>query len=222
MDETPKTLPAQWTLWGPKKWVALIISGLVLGEAVWMAIVSLTRDVILPLMAMAMGEETASSPLSLGKQDFNFPDLFTAVLQLCLAGIFVIILNAWIQKKPKYGKTKSLSLAQPVAPTATAKFKSPVMTQASAASQPPASSTLSFSRPLVPRNAPAGFAASQPDLSAKPEPVPPAAVAPSKPRIPSTSAPARPKPEKAHEPKEVFYNSVGERITPLDDDENVG
>src|SRR5579864_9219660 len=111
MDEAAKIPLPSWSSWGTRKWIGLIIAGLVLGEAIWIVIVSLTRDVILPLMAMAMGGDN-SSPLSLGKQEFNFPDLFTAVLQLCLAGLFAIILNAWIQKKPKPVKTKSLGLNQ--------------------------------------------------------------------------------------------------------------
>src|SRR6516225_7096368 len=105
-----------------KRWIGLIIIGLLLGETSLGLIVALTRDVILPALAMAMGD--TSSPLSLGKRDFDFPNLLSAILQFCLVAIVAIVVNAWTQKGPGALRTRSLSLAQaPVtvaAPAATA------------------------------------------------------------------------------------------------------
>src|ERR1700758_3988185 len=152
MDETPKVAAPSWSSWGPRKWIGLIIAGLVLGEAIWIVIVSLTRDVILPLMAMAMGGDN-SSPLSLGKQEFNFPDLFMAVLQLCLAGLFAIIVNAWIQKKPKSVKTKSVNLNAAIPQIAPAPVKTVAAQTPAAVSQPRATNVPPPSPPVIPHDA---------------------------------------------------------------------
>jgi len=214
MNENSKIPPPSWSTWAPRKWIGLIISGLVLGEAIWIAIVSLTRDVILPLMAMAMGGDN-SSPLYLGKLEFNWPDLFTAVLQLCVAGLFAIVLNAWIQKKPKLVKNKSLSSNQAIAQTAPAAPKTAAAGQTSAPtfSQPRATNVSPPALPVIPKDAgaPAVFKSSQPGT-----------VAPTKPQAPATPGAAalkpgvpKPAPKKG---QEVYYNLVGERITPLDDE----
>jgi hypothetical protein len=213
MDDTAKIPSPSWSSWAPRKWIGLIVSALVLGEAIWIAIVSLTRDVILPLMAMAMGGDN-SSPLYLGKQEFNLPDLFTAVLQLCVAGLFAIILNAWMQKKPKAIKNKSQSLKPAIAQLARAPLKSAAAAQTSApaVSQPRATNLPPPAAPVAPKDVgtPAEFKFSQP-----------ATVVPTKPQTPAAPAAAAPKPtppKPASKPKEVYYNIVGERITPLDDE----
>jgi hypothetical protein len=214
MDETAKIPSPSWSAWAPRKWIGLIVSGLVLGEAIWIAIVSLTRDVILPLMAMAMGGDN-SSPLYLGKPEFNLPDLFTAVLQLCVAGLFAIVLNAWMQEKPKAIKNKSLSLKQAIPQAARAPLKTAAAAQTSAptVSQPRATDLPPPAAQVISKNigAPAAFKSSQP-----------ATVAPTKPQTPvaptGAAAPKPAPPKPASKPKEVYYNIVGERITALDDE----
>jgi hypothetical protein len=213
MDETAKIPSPSWSTWAPRKWIGLIVSGLVLGEAIWIAIVSLTRDVILPLMAMAMAGDN-SSPLYLGKQEFNLPDLFAAVLQLCVAGLFAIVLNAWMMKKPKTIKNKSLSLKQAVPQAARAPLKTAAAAQTSAppVSQARATNLPPPAPPVIPKDVgePAVFKSSQP-----------ARVAPTKPQIPAPPGAAAPKPtppKPASKPKEVYYNIVGERISPLDEE----
>jgi hypothetical protein len=214
MDETAKIPSPSWSTWAPRKWIGLIVSGLVLGEAIWIAIVSLTRDVILPLMAMAMAGDN-SSPLYLGKPEFNLPDLFTAVLQLGVAGLFAIVLNACMQKKPKAIKNKSLSLKQAIPQAARAPLKTAAAAQTSAptVSQPRATDLPPPAAQVISKDigAPAAFKSSQP-----------ATVAPTKPQTPvaptGAAAPKPAPPKPASKPKEVYYNIVGERITPLDDE----
>lgn len=224
MDETPRTISPVGAGWGPKKWMALVVGGLVLGEAVWIAIVALTRDVILPLMAMALGD--TSSPLSLGKQDFNFPDLFTAVLELCLAGLFAILVYAWIQRRPRTAP-KSLSLTPANSPQisrpTTAAFKpaaeteTPKVLPASESAAPISASVSSPPRSVAPEvtasQAPAA-AKSQTAAASAPDPTT------SKPQPPAAPASPKSKPAKPKEPKPVYYNIVGERITP-DDGEDI-
>jgi cytoskeletal protein RodZ len=165
-------------------------------------------------MAMAMGSDN-SSPLSLGKQEFNWPDLFTAVLQLCIAGLFAIILNAWIQKKSKAVKTKSVSFNQAIPQTAPAPLKTAAAAQTSAptVSQPRAPNVSPPVPPATPKDA------SAPAVFKSPQP---ATVTPTKPQTPAAPAAAPPKPAPPKpapkQPKEVYYNIVGERITPLEDD----
>ena len=228
MDENCKTATAPWQSLGPKKWISVIVGGLVLGEAVWVAIVSLTRDVILPLMAMALGEDT-SSPLSLGKQDFNFPDLFTAFLELCLAGLLAIVVYAWIQKKPKAVPTRSLSSrpataelpqASPAPQITAPAFTAAAATQTGRTSATQASGAPSPSSPVFRREEstaapaiPQTPAAATAEVAARPS----TAVTAAKPQSPP--APVKSKPAKPEAPKPVYYNIVGERITPPDDDD---
>jgi hypothetical protein len=240
---TPQVQPSDL-----KKWIGLIAAGLVLGEAIWLFVAALTRDVIVPAMAMAMAGDT-SSPLSLGKQDFNVPDMFTAVLQLCLAGIVAILLNAWVQRRPsvKVAKGKSLSLNQAVPqPAASVAQSAPGVAKAPIFASPPSSPTMEAVTeeirvpvkpvaPQVPAPAPAPAAASPTPVLSSTEVAPtPSQVVPTGHWTPPASVPSpqlaasvqaqgaavkstsfAAKPKK---PKEVYYNIVGERISPDDDD----
>jgi hypothetical protein len=233
-----------------KRWTGLIAAGLVLGEAIWLFIAALTRDVIVPALAMAMGSDT-TSPLSLGKQDFNVPDMFMAVLQLCLAGIVAVLLNAWVQKKPrlKAVKGKSLSLTPAVQqPAPSVAQSAPGVAKAPTFASPPSSSPMDAvteeihvpAKPVAAAAPPATLQA--PAVSGTvvaataPRPVPstvaapaPTAVPPAAPVSVPTPTPIQPqaatakpapaaKPTKPKKPKEVYYNIVGERISPDDDD----
>jgi len=230
-----------------KRWIGLIIVGLVLGEAIWVLVVSLTKDVLMPLMAMAMGGDT-TSPLSLGKPDFNVPDIFAAVLQLCVAGIVAICLNFFLLRRPRTVAVSSLSLAptsltQPVQGAPPAAQKAPVRVPAPAPavapSQTPSWATttaevsikptpLAAQEPIVvpPQTSPVKPAVAVPQpAGVQPtapvnRPAPPVPTVP-RPQSPAPAAaaplkpPAKPQPKK---PKEVYYNIVGERITPDDDE----
>ena len=77
----------------------------ILAEGIWGLIVSLTNNMVVPLLARTMGGD-AQSPLYLGKGEFNVPALFISVLQLCFAGIVAVILNYWAGRKPEAARVK--------------------------------------------------------------------------------------------------------------------
>src|ERR1700740_1160272 len=96
MEENVKAAPEPSPA-NSKQWIGRILIGVVLGEAIWGLLVSITNNLALPAMARAMGGDP-TSPLYLGKGDFNVKDLFTSVLELCFAGIMAVLLNSWSQK----------------------------------------------------------------------------------------------------------------------------
>ncbi len=185
-----------------KKWILRIILALVLGQAIWGLVVSLTSNLIVPLTARVMGNDP-NSPLYLGKGDIDIPPLFVSIVEFCLAGIVAVILNSSVQKPPKTVRRKavaspgSLSLqAAPVAPTPPVAAPKPAVAITPTVAAPPVAAP-----PAKPVQA-----------APAPPPVAPA-VAAAKPAAPA----APPKPEKPKPPKEVFYNIVGDPIT-MDDD----
>jgi len=68
-----------------------------LGEGIWGLLVSITNNLALPALTRIMGADP-QSPLYLGKSDFNFAALFTALLQLCFGGIVAVLLYAWARE----------------------------------------------------------------------------------------------------------------------------
>ena len=201
MDENLRTSAPESSPADSSRWIGRVVIAVIVAEAIWGLIVSLTNNLVLPAMARIM-EADVQSPLYLGKGDFNVPALFASVLELCFAGIVAVSLNAWLQRKRKLARTKSVRLTPPpvaqtgaaaaspptaVAPTQTASAK-PVQTKTSLAPQPVAQS------------------------SATPSPTPPSS--PSAPPSTSEAKPTKPKPPK----KEVFYNIVGEPLTSEDDE----
>jgi large-conductance mechanosensitive channel len=194
-------------------WIGRLLIAVILGEGIWGLIVSLTHNLILPLLAKTMGGDV-QSPLYLGKGDVNVPALFTSVLELCFAGIVAVVLNAWVQRKARSTRGKPVritarpvqtvastppSAVTPVKPTAVAP---PVIKPAPAPEVPiPAAPP-----PSTPSPSPGQFW-SPPEPSPQPKP----AAAPPSPKPPAK--PAKPKP-----PKEVYYNIVGEPINPTEDE----
>jgi hypothetical protein len=79
------------------KWVGRVIVAVILGEGIWGLLVSITNNLALPALTRIMGADP-QSPLYLGKSDFNFAALFTAVLQLCFGGIVAVLLYAWARE----------------------------------------------------------------------------------------------------------------------------
>ncbi len=207
MDETPRTSSAEPPTLDTAKWIGLLLAAVILGEGIWGLIVSLTNNLILPLLARTMGAD-AQSPLYLGKGDFNAPALFMSVLELCFAGIVAVILNSWVRRRSKPIRGRVVrSIPIPTDPTITIPSIPAVVPVQAAASAP------------APEPAPAAAAAtatSSGQFWAPPEPdsqpkaaAPPAPPAPAK----APAKPAKPKP-----PKEVYYNIVGEPINPTEDD----
>jgi len=99
-----------------KVWISRIVIAVVLGEAIWGLLVSITSDLALPAMARVMGGD-AQSPLYLGNGNFNVPALFTSVLELCFAGIVAVLLNSWSQRARR-GRPKAVRRIPVEAPAA--------------------------------------------------------------------------------------------------------
>jgi hypothetical protein len=118
MDEIPRTSSLEWSPADTGKWIGRVVIAVILAEGIWGFIVSVTTNLVLPLLARTMGGDV-QSPLYLGKGDFNIPGLFTSVLELCFAGIVAVVLNAWLQRKPMATRSKAVRVspipAQPAA-----------------------------------------------------------------------------------------------------------
>lgn len=184
MEESPN---APLSSADSKKWIVRIVLALVIGQAIWGLVVSLTTGLLVPLTARVMGNDPASA-LYLGKGDINVPALFISILEFCIAGIVAAILNSWLQKP-------SPTVRRKVATSGSLSLQSPAVAVPKAQVAPPAI-PVATPRPVV--QAPAAV-------------VPPAAVAP----VAQPAPPADPpKPQK---PKQVYYNSVGDPITMDDD-----
>jgi len=202
MDETPRAFSSEASPADAGKWIGRVVIAVILAEGIWGFIASVTNSLILPLLARTMGGD-AQSPLYLGKGDINVPALFTSVLELCFAGIAAVILNSFLQRKPRVtrGKPARVSLipAQPSTPPPSPSVVVPVQ---AAVSVPPR-----VAAPVPAPTATPGQFWSPPE----PSPQPKAATPPSPPTAPVKSA--KPKP-----PKEVYYNIVGEPINPTEDE----
>jgi len=179
------------------KWLGLVVAAVVLAEGISSTLVSLTKSLLLPLMARAIGGD-GQSPL--GKGDFNVPDLFTSVVELCLAGIVFLSIKIWVSRG-----TIGVPRVRRVAAPSRVPLQIVPPTAAAAPETAPA--------PMVPVPPPVISQApvSPPVVSQVPVPPP-------KPSSPPIPPPAPAKAKKAEKPKEVYYNIVGEPITPEEDD----
>ena len=173
------------------KWLGLVVAAVVLAEAIWSALVSLTKSLLFPLMARAIGGD-ARSPL--GRGDLNIPDLFICVVELCLAGIVFLAIKIWATQ------------GAPAAPRVRRVAPSRVATEQPAEIVPPIAAA-------EPEASPAPVVPVQPPPAMSPAPIP----AP-KPSPPPPPPPAPAKAKKPEKPKEVYYNIVGEPITPDEDE----
>jgi len=193
MDALSNPLAADLSPAESRKWMGRLLVAVLLGAAIWNFVASLTGAVVLPALARVM-ETDPQSPLYLGKGDFNFPALFTSILELCFAAIAALMVNSWSQRRPRTARRKSAAVAPAtglsISAPAAAPFREP-MSQV-----PPA-----IAAPAV-----------LPSVS-QPGSPPPQAV----PKIPVAQAPAPPpakseKLAKPKPPKEVYYNIVGEPV----------
>ena len=207
MDDIARTSSPQTPAPDAGRWIGRVLIAVILGEGIWGIIVSTTNNLILPFMARIMGTD-GRSPLSLGNGQFNIPGLFTSVLELCFAGIAAVILNSWIQRKPKINRSKPVRVTPlPVQAPVPRPFSRAVAPVQAAESVPPPTTVLA---PVPAKTPPekVSTAAAPPDQFWSPlEPAPAKAAAPPAPK------PAKPKP-----PREIVYNSVGEPL-PFDDDD---
>src|SRR4029077_17816253 len=97
MDEVLKASPLESPAAESRRWIGRFLIAVVLGEAIWGFLVSITPNLAQPGMSRVLGADP-QSPLYLGRGDINVPALFTSVLELCFAGIVAVILSAWTQK----------------------------------------------------------------------------------------------------------------------------
>jgi len=176
-----------------KKWIGRFLIAVILGEAIWGFLVSLTNNLVLPAMSRAIGADP-QSPLYLGKGDFNIPPLFTSFLELCFAGIVTAILSSWSQRRVVVARAKPARLA-PVAVPRPASIATVPSTPPSI-SNPPVAQMANAETDVVAQ------AKAQVAQVTNPEPAS-RAVEPT-----AQSA----KPGKSKKAKPVYYNIVGEPI----------
>jgi hypothetical protein len=87
MNETPKEAPRPSAL-DSSRWIYRIVIAVVLGEAIWSFLVSVTDDLILPAITRVAG----------GVQfDFKIPKFFVSIIELCLAIIVASVLS-WFRR----------------------------------------------------------------------------------------------------------------------------
>ena len=200
MDEVLKASPPESPAAESRRWIGRFLIAVVLGEAIWGFLVSITTNLAQPAMSRVLGADP-QSPLYLGRGDINVPALFTSVLELCFAGIVAVFLNAWTQKS---ARTRTVVLRQgPVAlprpAAAPAPSPAPVSVYAPVPTPAPVASP-----PVVATADSAAPAAAAAIPTTPPEPVQPAQQ---EKRSPQSVAPTTPK-----KPKKVYYNIVGEAI----------
>lgn len=206
MDEVLKASPPESPAAESRRWIGRFLMAVVLGEALWGFLVSITTNLAQPAMARVLGADP-QSPLYLGRGDINVPALFTSVLELCFAGIVAVFLNAWTQKS---ARTRTVVVRQgPVAvprpAPATNPGPLPNLTPASISAPAPAPASVATSPVAAPADAPAPTAVAPiPTTQAQPiaQPAPPQEK-----RSPQSVPPTTPK-----KPKKVYYNIVGEAI----------
>jgi len=209
MDEIPKASSAQPSPQDTGRWIGRVVVAVILAEAIWGFIVSLTKNLILPALARVMGGDP-QSPLYLGKGDFNVPAIFSSVLELCLAGIVAVVLYQWSRSAPRI-RVKTVKM-RTVAPKTSVPSIAPTPVMPPPASVPTAPE-VTAQRVSVPPPARVSTPPAQPSAAAAPM-----ASVTQQPKPPATQPAPPAKPEKPKKPKEVYYNIVGEPINPTEDD----
>jgi len=210
MDEIPKTSPPDWSAVDTGRWIGRVVIAVILAEGIWGFIVSITNNLLLPLLARTMGGDV-QSPLYLGKGDFNVPALFTSTLELCFAGIVSVILNSWVQRKPTLMRSKVARVSPvPAQAAATPPRRPAVVPVPAAAVSVPTPATAPVPAPAAPS------ISAQPPSAPSPGQFwsPPEAARPK----PAAAPPPPAKPTKPNAPKEVYYNIVGEPINPTEEE----
>jgi large-conductance mechanosensitive channel len=198
MDESVKT-QAPLAL---GKWIALGVAAVILAEGIWGILVSLTRSLLLPLLARVLGGDS-HSPLYLGSGEINIADLFASILQLCVAGIVFLIIKSSVAKPQRAKTFRPKKIAQqPIMPSiSTAPETRPIAAAAQAATASPSPALQVTTQLTSPTPAPEAA----PVLSAN------RAEQPAK-------AEKHEKLKKPEKPREVYYNIVGEPINPTENE----
>lgn len=170
MDEVLKVSGSELSPADSRKWISRIVIAVVLGEAIWGFLVSITNYLVLPAMARVIGGDPQSF-LYKGRGDFNVPALFTSVLELCLAGIVALLLNSWSEKSG-HARSKPTRLTPAAAPR-----PAPVVAPAASPLATPAVATATRANASVTSMQPASRPAQPSPQVAKPaKPKPPKEV----------------------------------------------
>jgi hypothetical protein len=216
MDENAKSAPLS-----SGRWLALIVAAVVLAEGIWAMLVSVTRSLILPLLARITGGDSQSA-LYLGKGNVNVPDLFASVLQICLAAMVFLIIKSWRPRGTRVKAPRQVKISKPVPSLSIAPQPAPLKPVPQTAHAAVASAVPAGGR----RASTPGPAAEMPAQPQAPAAAPPEAAQPAvQPKSVASPEPAKPslqpqpaaKPAKPKKPQEVYYNIVGEPMSPEDE-----
>jgi large-conductance mechanosensitive channel len=241
MDQLAKTFTPEGT--DTRNWIGRLIVAVILGEAIWNLIVSVMSNLVVPWLGDVMGQ-SSGLPTSFTQRPYNYPDLFVAIVELCIAGIVAAILNHFFQR-PTARKVKAakiappaplepgLSVRQPVERTqpvtSQTEMIQPVMTRATPSVAPRVEGkavpvvtpvpAVAAPAPPVPGDATATI--SKPVSAASPAPPVADSAAKASPAV-TMPEPVKlespklesPKPKK---PKAVYYNIVGEPVSSDED-----
>lgn len=172
------------------KWIGQLVAAVILAEGIWGFLASLTNNLVVPLLAREMGSDP-QSPLYLGKGEFDFSALFKSVLALCLAGIVFVLLHEWSRKKRSPVRVKTVRVTKKVLAASAA--QSSIMAASDAISASEQTPLNAFATPAIPA------------VALRQKSVPPTPVAPSKQTKPQSNKP-------------VYYNIVGEPVSPTEND----
>jgi hypothetical protein len=184
----------------PGKWVGQLVAAVILAEGIWGFLVSLTSNLLVPLLARGV-EGDPQSPLYLGKGVVNVPALFNSTLELCLAGIVFVLLYEWSRRRPATVRVKTVLVTKKISqPSAGPPSIMAAPAPAAAPIPPPPTPPPARSIPQAP-------------VSVSPVPIPQQSKPTPPPPVAASAKPAKPKP-----PKEVYYNIVGEPINPTEED----
>jgi hypothetical protein len=227
----------------PRRWIAAIVGGVVLGEALWSLLQLLIRDWAMPALVNALGQGPTQN-----QNAFLPQPLFVAFIEACLAGIFLVLLMAWSGRGRRKVRVIVESRAARTVPAAAAPAPVPAATSYAPPTPAPvlAASVSAPATPVVVAAVPPTSSAMHPapvvsaagvELPVEParpvvtsqeataetaewkvaaeKPVPIAAPTTVTTQAPPKPAPA-PVPPKSKKPKTVYYNIVGE---PIESDE---
>jgi hypothetical protein len=184
----------------PRRWIAAIVGGVLLGEALWSMLQLLIRDWAAPALANAMGQGPTQNPAA-----FEPLPLVVAFVEACVAAIVLVLLMAWAQRKTRVVvRTVTAAVAPSVAATSRVAAPSAVAPAPAVAPVPRPVAAI----PIASVAAPALPFASTPVAPASGAPA--AAPVAATPVAPQPSKPASPPAPK--KPKTIYYNSVGEPI----------
>jgi hypothetical protein len=194
------------------KWIVRVILAVIVGEAIWGLLVSITNGLIVPGLARLMGGDP-QSPVYLGKGDFNLTAVFVSVLELCLAGIVALILNQISRSGPATVRIKTVKVKTVPAKSSMPSIAPPAPKPAPSVSTAPVTSSSGIRPPASVAELAVALQATV-ENPVEPQPKLPVATPPA----PTAKPVATVAPQKPEKPREVYYNIVGEPINPTEDD----